>query len=643
MKVPCRDKIPLKAILDAVSRVRIAVIGDFCLDTYWFIDASAAETSVETGLLTRPVRRQRYTLGGAGNVIMNLLAMNVHDVHAFGVIGDDPFGQEMLRLLKAGAVIVDGMLTQKDDWNTHVYTKPYVGNQEESRIDFGNFNRLDQTVGRRLLELLEERLNAVDLIIVNEQVASGIHGSEFFRGQLAKLMARHAARIFLLDSRNHSDAYTGAVRKLNAHEAIKLCGTPRAPDELVMYAEARQAAETLFQRWQRPVFVTRGARGCMVMDTAGLREVPGLQILGRTDPVGAGDSMLAGIAVALAAGYDPFAAATLGNFVSGVTVQKLFQTGTAAPAEIMAIGTDPDYLYRIELAEDPRQAQYLDQTEIEIITALPQPGGFTHAIFDHDGTISTLRQGWEQIMEPMMMRAVLGDRFQHADETLYHKVVQRVREYIDKTTGIQTITQMEGLVAMVREFACVPSDQVRDAAGYKAIYNDHLMALVRERIAKLRRGELAVEDYTLKHAVAFLRVLYRAGLQLFLASGTDAQDVMDEAATLGYADLFEGRIYGAIGDAAREAKKFVLDRILNDIGAEHAGHLVTFGDGPVEIRETQKRGGYTVGIASDEVRRFGLNREKRARLICAGADLIIPDYSQMSQVLKVFGFPAAVP
>ncbi|MBI2441635.1 MAG: carbohydrate kinase, partial [Lentisphaerae bacterium] len=89
------------------------------------------------------------------------------------------------------------------------------------------------------------------------------------------------------------------------------------------------------------------------MDAHGLREVPGLQILGRTDSVGAGDSMLAGIAAALAAQYDALTAATLGNFVAGVTVQKLFQTGTATPAEILAIGADPDYLYRIELAEDP--------------------------------------------------------------------------------------------------------------------------------------------------------------------------------------------------------------------------------------------------------------------------------------------------
>ena len=88
----------------------------------------------------------------------------------------------------------------------------------------------------------------------------------------------------------------------------------------------------------------------------------------------------------------------------------------------------------------------------------------------------------------------------------------------------------------------------------------------------------------------------------------------------------------------KEAKKIVMDRIVKDIGAKNAKQIVAFGDGPVEIREINKRGGLAIGIASDEVRRFGLNRQKRSRLIRAGADIIIPDYSQadiLSKMLKV--------
>ena len=89
------------------------------------------------------------------------------------------------------------------------------------------------------------------------------------------------------------------------------------------------------------------------------------------------------------------------------------------------------------------------------------------------------------------------------------------------------------------------------------------------------------------------------------------------------------------GHATKEAKRIVLDRILNEIDVAGGAQVVAFGDGPVEIRETRKRGGLTVGIASDEVRRYGLSPNKRSRLIRAGAQIIVPDYSQMEKLLSL--------
>ncbi len=146
--------------------------------------------------------------------------------------------------------------------------------------------------------------------------------------------------------------------------------------------------------------------------------------------------------------------------------------------------------------------------------------------------------------------------------------------------------------------------------------------------------ELTLEDFTIKGALPFLQKLYDAGIKLYLASGTDVEDVKSEAQVLGYDHLFEGRIYGAVGDINKEAKKIVLDRILDSIGESAAENVATFGDGPVEIRETNKRGGITVGVASNELRRYGLNEKKRTRLIKAGADIIIPDFSQYQLLLN---------
>ncbi len=627
----------LQKILNDISSVKIAVVGDFCLDAYWFIDESKSEISIETGKMTRPVKQQRYSLGGAGNVTNNLTAMGVRDVRAFGVLGTDPYGTEMVKIMRRNGINPENLLYQEEDWSTHVYTKPYVGDFEEGRIDFGNFNQLSKETADMLIQNLRKVIPEVDLVIINEQVLSGIH-TGYFRKELVGVIQYFPEKIFIVDSRNYNDYYDGAYRKMNDTEAARLCGLKKDSSDVVLYSEVKEAGWQLFREFGKPLFITRGARGSLVVDENGVTDIHGLMIISKVDTVGAGDSYLAGAASALAAGYGMEEAARIGSYVAGVTVQKLFQTGTASPEEILQIGTDPDYVYSPELAEDIRHAHYWDGTEIEIINELPLPLNIHHAIFDHDGTISTLREGWEHIMHPMMMKAILGDHFQVADEALYHKVHTRVVDFIDKTTGIQTLVQMKGLVDLVKEFGFVPADKILDEFGYKAIYNDELLKMVKEREAKLTRGELALEDFTLKNAVLLLEKLYKAGVKLYLASGTDEEDVKNEARILGYDHLFDGGIYGAVGDVNKEAKKIVLDRILDTIGSSGNGQVAAFGDGPVEIRETRKRGGITIGIASNELKRYSLNQSKRSRLIKAGANVIIPDYSQLPKLLNLLNF-----
>ena len=625
------EKIQLEKILNDISKVKIAIAGDFCLDAYWFIDESKSEISVETGQKTRPVRTQKYSLGGAGNVANNLSALGVGHIFAFGVVGVDPFAPEMKKIMQQAGICTDYLLTQEKDWSTHVYAKPYVGDDEEGRIDFGNFNQLANDKAGELLQNLSDLLPAIDIVIINDQVLSGIH-TPYFRENLVQLIGKFPEKMFIADSRHYNDQYEGALRKMNDSEAAILCGMKKDTAEAVSYDEVCHASEILFKRFGKPLFVTRGSNGSLVIDEKGIEEIPGLMILSRVDTVGAGDSYLAGVASALGAGYDMKTAATLGSYVAGVTVQKLFQTGTATPEEILAIGVNPDHIYAPDLAENIRQASCLPGSEIEIINEWKEKLNIRYAIFDHDGTISTLREGWENIMAPMMIKAILGEKYKEAGNDVYRKAEERVNEYIDKTTGIQTLVQMKGLVDIVREFGYVPEGEILDEFGYKKIYNDELLEMVRIRERKFVNGELSLEDLTVKNAIPFLKKLYDAGIQLYLASGTDEKDVIEEARTLGYDDLFEGRIFGSVGDITIEAKRIVLNRILDKIGSDASTQVITFGDGPVEIRETRKRGGLTVGLATNELRRYGLNPKKRTRLIKAGADVVIPDFSQYSKL-----------
>jgi len=624
----------LEKLLEQIRSARIGVIGDFCVDAYWMLDPSLSEISVETGLPTRAVRLQRYAAGGAGNVANNLLSMGVTQVTAFGIAGSDLFGREMLRILDASGVDTRGILVQEHGWDTPVYVKPIEAEKEQNRIDLGNANTLHADTAQDLLEALSSARASLDLIIINQQLMNGIHTEELRKG-LAAVITRGPVP-FLCDSRCFSDSYPGAIRKLNDREALRLCGERWDTAEPVPLTAAVRAAQTLFGRWNIPVFLTRGARGILVQDAQGTHEVPGLHIPGSTDAVGAGDSATAGIAAGLAAGAGILEAAELGNFAAGVSVQKLFATGASTPREIIAIGADPDYIHRPELAEDSGSARYHDDSGIEIVSGAPA-GPLTHALFDNDGTLSVLREGWDTTMGSMMVKAILGDSLDRDNERLRRRVQERVRQYIDTTTGLQTLSQMQGLVELAHEFGLVPDAEVKSAQEYKSLYSRELSALVSHRIAKLERGELGAEGFVLQGALAMLKALHAAGVKLFLASGADESFVRADAKALGYAGLFEGRIHGSVGDLKADAKRIVLEGILAELGPSRAGRLVTFGDGPVEIRETKKRGGFAVGVASDEVRRAGWNWSKRTRLIRAGADIVVPDFSRWKTLLQLLG------
>ncbi len=629
-----RDR--LDDLLGRISLSGVAVMGDFCMDAYWTVDRTLSEVSVETGRNTVPIRAQRYSLGGAGNIVANLSALGLKDVLAIGVIGDDLFGREMIRDLKAVGADASGMVEQDAEWSTPVYGKPYAGEEEEPRIDFGVYNRISSSSEQAVLSALESALARVHAVIVNQQLPRGIVSENVIRG-VNDLVARFPKKIFVVDSRDYSEHLKGVVYRLNGREAARICGMAIPPDQDLPLDDARRFAGSIFDASGKPVFISRGARGSIVRWSGGTEIVPGIQILKQTDPVGAGDTSVSAIAGALAAGATPVEAAVLANFASAVTVRKLRITGTASPDEIRGVGADPDYIFRPELAGDPRAARFHDGTEIEIVSDSAIPSSIRHAVFDHDGTISTLRQGWEPIMEKMFVRVILGPRYETADEAVYRRVAERVRDYISRSTGIRTMSQMEALAEMVRDLGFVESKEVLDPSSYKRIYLKALMEKVSQRIAKLGREELDMMDFTVKGAVSFLDMLRKRGVRLYLASGTDHEDVKAEAAALGYAHLFDGGIYGASDDMHDDVKRAVIGRILNS--RDLAGsELVCFGDGPVELRETKRRGGMAVGVASDEVRRYGLNEEKRSRLICAGADAVIPDFAQHEALGKfLFG------
>ena len=118
-----------------------------------------------------------------------------------------------------------------------------------------------------------------------------------------------------------------------------------------------------------------------------------------------------------------------------------------------------------------------------------------------------------------------------------------------------------------------------------------------------------------------------------MASGTEITHVRREAGLLGLTPYFEKAIYAPVGDDPHFSKRAVIEQLLEEYGLR-GEELLGFGDGFVEIEEVKRAGSVAVAVASDEVRRCGINAWKRNRLVRAGADVVIPEYRRHERLLR---------
>ena len=264
-----------------------------------------------------------------------------------------------------------------------------------------------------------------------------------------------------------------------------------------------------------------------------------------------------------------------------------------------------------------------DRSWIKPINTSAVLGRVRHALFDFDGTISVIRRGWETIMGTMMVEMICGE-YEPSPE-----IISEVEEYVDHSTGILTIKQMQWLVQAVERYGL--SRQVRKADEYKKQYNERLLQPVRQRMEQMDSSQRTEDELMISGARPFLEALDNLGINLYLASGTDHQYVVEEAGFLRVNSLFEPYIYGALDDRPEYTKERVIRRIIeeNDLLGEE---LVVIGDGPVEIRNAKAYGALAMGIAADEDKRQGFNDRKVLRLQAAGADFIVSGFEHYQEL-----------
>jgi rfaE bifunctional protein kinase chain/domain len=320
------------------ARLRLAVVGDFCLDRYLEIDPARPERSLETGRPVHNVVRVRAQAGAAGTILNNLVALGVGEIHAVGFAGADGEGFELRRALAALPGVRLDHFVDSPLVRTFTYCKPLVLHpdrppEELDRLDSKNWRPTPAEVEDRLIGAVDELAGHADAFILMDQVSVAETGvvTRRLREAVAATSRRRPGVLILADSRRGLRDFPPLTFKMNRAELASLVGADR---ELGI-AEVRRAAGELANRNRRAVIVTLAEQGLLGAAPDGaVTHVAALPVRGPIDIVGAGDAVTANLTAALASGRPLPEALALANAAASVVIHQLGTTGTASLDQI---------------------------------------------------------------------------------------------------------------------------------------------------------------------------------------------------------------------------------------------------------------------------------------------------------------------
>ncbi|MBL8867993.1 MAG: HAD family hydrolase [Planctomycetia bacterium] len=264
----------------------------------------------------------------------------------------------------------------------------------------------------------------------------------------------------------------------------------------------------------------------------------------------------------------------------------------------------------------------------EIVNPKLRRGGYRAVVFDFDGTISLLREGWARIMAEMGRELL-------AEQKLNREPDEDLLAFFEREmlllSGKPSIFQMRRLAEEVATRGGTPPV----ADKLLAEFLRRLLANIQSRIDDVTSGKCRPADWTVPGTHALLDELKRRGILLVLASGTDRAFVEHDLALLDLARYFGDRVHAPANNTPNFSKRDVIEGLIRDgIPGEQ---LLGFGDGYSETVEMKRIGGTAIGVASVEPPLDGVNAVKRAMLIELGADVIVPDYQDAGALVEWLG------
>jgi rfaE bifunctional protein kinase chain/domain len=306
-------------LIPDTSKARVLIVGDVMLDRYWFGEVS--RISPEAPVPVVKIEKVEERPGGAANVARNAAALGAQ-VMLLSVVGADEAGQTLARLLDAEGIATG--LHQDAQLSTTVKLRVIGRQQQLLRIDFETWPAHE--VLRAKLAEFEQRLTECDAVILSDYGKGGLaHIADMIR------LARAANKPVLVDPKGEDFArYAGATLLTpNRAELRQVIGRWASDTELAEKAETLRVRLGL-----EALLVTRSEEGMSLFSAAGMRHEPAVarEVY---DVSGAGDTVIATLAVMLGSGLDLGAAMRCANRAAGIVVGK-FGTATCTLAELRA-------------------------------------------------------------------------------------------------------------------------------------------------------------------------------------------------------------------------------------------------------------------------------------------------------------------
>jgi rfaE bifunctional protein kinase chain/domain len=326
------DKSSLIGLLPRLRGPRIVVVGDVFLDEY--VVGRATRLSREAPIPVLEFERRFYLPGGAANPSSNVVALG-GVARQVGVVGDDEAGQQLLQKLREAGIDATGVVTAPSRPTTTKTRIVAQGSlrfpQQLARIDHLNRQPVGEDVERALVAHLETLMPQADAVLVSDY-RTGVVSEAVVAAVLN--VARRYERLASVDSQGNLHKFHAFdLVKCNHAEAQAVTGRTISSED-----HFQRVGETLLEELgAQAVVITRGPEGMSLMGTGSLfQEYTHLPAANRSevfDVTGAGDTVIAVLTLALAAGVDLLAAARLANYAAGLVVRKL-GNATATPEEL---------------------------------------------------------------------------------------------------------------------------------------------------------------------------------------------------------------------------------------------------------------------------------------------------------------------